>query len=597
MHRQAMTKQVENLLSWREGLAEATAEDDQLFAGSARRVQKGRFLEAWSIDALPALAWLLDLGHSPPRLVCGPDVEVFEDGFFEGCWAGDFSARDFDTARHVFGSGARQVGEGWLVVSPSHTMEAIYLLSQQAGPLVSNSLAFLCAWAEIELPFDRGIVARLFTASDGVGHYVRELFEGPGWSIRRACFDNLAIGPDGVRYLAKPGVEARFTDFSAYETYLLAALALVVANGADPLRRFRYELSSTCSSGYDSTACTALAAKLGARRAFTIRGARGGGSDSGRPVIERLGLEVIEVDRPRRPKGPSFPEAEFIGTGMSGAEFSLFPLGPHLRHTILFSGFFGGDLWGLEGPVSRTGRQDDTSGGSMAEFRLRCGFVHLPVPWIGFESLPELRRLCHSEAMKAWRTGTGYERPIARRLAEENGVPRGSFGTKKRATAFPFHYAPFWWSEAALAELRELERQRLGAWRGWLPYQLDKLVRTCAFTTFFAMRKLCKLVRLEKRLDDLRARLVPSFHRWEWTHPRYGSLAFLWGQSRIRSRYPRACDLEHHLHRSDRSRRCSAPDDERLGGGWRAHSPADPPLAPRHRTGRRWQRLLRSGSG
>ena len=156
---------------------------------------------------------------------------------------------DFDTARHVFGSGAKQAGEDWLVVSPSHTMEAIYLLVQPAGHLVSNSLAFLCSWTEIELPFDRGIAARLFSAADGVEDYERELFEGPGWSIRRACFDNLAIGPDGVRYLAKPAVEERFTDFSAYETYLVAALASVVANGTDPLRRVRYELSSTCSSG------------------------------------------------------------------------------------------------------------------------------------------------------------------------------------------------------------------------------------------------------------------------------------------------------------------------------------------------------------
>ena len=225
---------------------------------------------------------------------------------------------------------------------------------------------------------------------------------------------------------------------------------------------------------------------------------------------------------------------------MSGAEFPLFALGPQLRHTILLSGFFGGDLWGLEGPVSRTGRQDDTSGGSIAEFRLRCGFVHLPVAWIGFESLPELRRLCHSEAMKAWRTGTRYERPIARRLVEESGVPRGSFGTSKRATSMSFNYGPFWWSKAALTELRELERQHLGAWREWLAYRLDGLVRTCAFTSFFAVRKLCKLVGLENRLDDLRARLVPRFHRLEWTHPRYGSLAFLWGQAKIRDRYPKA---------------------------------------------------------
>ena len=89
----------------------------------------------------------------------------------------------------------------------------------------------------------------LFSAADGVEDYVRELFQGPGWSIHRACCDNLAIGPDGVRYVAKPAVEARFTDFAAYEAYLLAVLASVVANGTDPLRRFRYELSSTCSSG------------------------------------------------------------------------------------------------------------------------------------------------------------------------------------------------------------------------------------------------------------------------------------------------------------------------------------------------------------
>ena len=496
------------------------------------------------LEELPPLAWLLDLQRSPPTLVCGADVEIFEDGFFEGCWAGDFSTRDFDTACHVFGSGARQVGGSWLVVSPSHTMEAVYLLVRQAGPLASNSLAFLCAWAEIELPFDRSIATRLFTAADGVDSYTRELFRGPDWSICRACFDNLEIGPDGVRYLAKPALEARFSDFTAYEAYLLAALASVVANGADPLRRFRYEISSTCSSGYDSTASTALAARLGARRAFTISGARGGGSDSGRPVIEQLGLEVVEVDRPLRPEGPGFPEAEFIGAGASGAEFPMFTLGPDLHHTLLLSGYFGGDLWGLEGPVSRTGRQDDTLGGSMAEFRLRCSFVHLPVAWIGFESLPELRRLCHSEAMRPWRVETGYERPIARRLLEESGVSRGSFGTVKRATAISFDYASFWWSKAALAELRELERRQLGTWRAWLAYHLDGLARSCAFTTYFAVRRLCKQAGLEKRLDDLRTRLVPSFYRLKMTHPRYGSLAFLWGQAKIRSRYPKARDVE-----------------------------------------------------
>ena len=130
-----------------------------------------------------------------------------------------------------------------------------------------------------------------------------ELFQGPGWSIHRACFDNLAIGPDGLRYQVKPAVEARFSDFSAYETYLLAALAAVAANGADPLRRFGYELSSTCSSGDDLTACTALAAKLGARRAFTISGARGGGSDSGRASSSGSGSRSSKSIARFDPKG------------------------------------------------------------------------------------------------------------------------------------------------------------------------------------------------------------------------------------------------------------------------------------------------------
>lgn len=495
------------------------------------------------LEQLPPLAWLLDLRTLPPTLVCGSDVETFDDAFFEGCWAGDFSERDFTSARHVFGSGAMRASDGWLVVTPSHTLDAVYLLVQRNGHVVSNSLTFLVSWGELELPFDRGIAERLISIRDGTDCYVRDLFAGPGWSIRRASFDNLEIGPQHHRYVPKPALTERFTDFPAYSTYLLDALAAVVANGADPRRRFPYELASTCSSGYDSTACTVLAAKLGARRALTIAGARGGGSDSGRAIIERLGLDCVEVGRPARPDGLDFPEAEFIATGMSGAEFPFAAFGPHVRHTILLTGLGGERLWGVEGPVSRNAHQDDDpAGASMAEFRLRCGFVHLPVGWIGFESQPELRRICQSEEMRPWRAGTGYERPIARRLAEESGVPRGSFGTSKRAAAICFNYASFWWSAAALAELRELERQHLGAWREWLAYHLDGLARTCAFTTFYAVRRLSKLVGREQRLDRLRARLVPNSHRFEWTHPRYGSLAFLWGQAKIRGRYPRARD-------------------------------------------------------
>ena len=133
-------------------------------------------------------------------------------------------------------------------------------------------------------------------------------------------------------------------------------------------------------------------ASLGARRAFTIAGAPGGGSDSGRATIERLGLDVVEVGRPARPDGLGFSEAEFIVTGLSGAEFPFAAFGPHIRHMILLTGLGGERLWGVDGPVSRDAHQnDDPAGASLAEFCRRCSFVHLPVGWIGFESQPELQ--------------------------------------------------------------------------------------------------------------------------------------------------------------------------------------------------------------
>jgi hypothetical protein len=509
----------------------------------------GEPLEVVSSGGLPPLAWLLDLKRPRPMLVCGSDVEVFKDGFFEGCWAGDFAARDFGTARHVFGSGATRPSDGrWLVTTASHLCDAVYMLERDGRYVVSNSLAFLTRWAELELPFDPGIAARMVSVRAGVDGYERLLFQGDGWSIRRACFDNLEVGVGEPRWVAKPALSQRFMSFESYERYLLDQLRLAAANGTDPRRLGApYELTSTCSSGYDSSACAALVASLGARKAFTIVDARGGGSDSGRHLLDRLGLRAVEVKRPPRPSGQEFTEAEFIATGMGGDEFPFAAFGPYLRRSILVTGFNGGDMWGCEGAVSRNARRhDEPAGASLAEFRLRCGFVHVPIGWIGFESQPELRRLCLSPEMAPWETGTSYERPIARRLLEERGVPRGEFGVVKRATSMTFYFASYWWSKAALAELRRLEHKHLPNIAERLAYRVGGLWKTGAFTAYFAAKRLGKQLGLAKTLDAWRDRLFPNFWGAAYAHPRYGSMAMLWGQAKIRDRYPRARDLDIH---------------------------------------------------
>ena len=70
-----------------------------------------------------------------------------------------------------------------------------------------------------------------------------------------------------------------------------------------------------------------------------------------------------------------------------------------------------------------------------SEFRLRVGFAHVPVPRIGTRYPATLNRISRSTELAPYSLGGSYDRPIARRIAEEAGVPREAFGQVKTATA------------------------------------------------------------------------------------------------------------------------------------------------------------------
>ena len=494
-------------------------------------------------DRVTACAWLLEVRGRQATLIHGADVELVGEGWFEGCWAGEFAAGGFDRARHVFGSGGKRTDHGWLIVTPSHLVEAVYIVKRGQRCLVSNSLAFVTRWAGVEIPFDPGLAGRILSTRRGIDAYERDLAHGAGWSLHRAAFDNLLIVEGEPRWIPKPTAPPRPLDFTSYRSFVSTVLAELTANANVPGRVKRYQLGATCSSGYDSTACAVLAAELGAHRGFSIAAARGGGADSGGALLEQLGMTAIEAPRPTPREISDCAEAEFIATGMGGDEYPFLAFAPHLPGTLLLTGFNGGDMWGVEGAVSRTAvTLEEPAGASLAEFRLRTGFVHVPVGWIGFEWQPELRSLCLSPAMAPWHLGTDYERPIARRIIEERGIPRGSFGTVKRATSMTFYFSSHWWSRAALAELAACERHELPRLTERLAYRLRSLWRTAILTSYFGIKRLLKTVGWGKRLDKLRDRFVADFWGYAYRHPRYVGMAFVWAQRRIRLRYPTAGD-------------------------------------------------------
>jgi hypothetical protein len=106
---------------------------------------------------------------------------------------------------------------------------------------------------------------------------------------------------------------------------------------------------------------------------------------------------------------------------------------------LLYTGFHGDKVWSRGGAApSRDIVRGDASGLSMAEFRLRVGFLNLGVPFIGCVQHPSIHEVSNSLEMRPWCLGGEYDRPIPRRLVEEAGVPREWFGQTKKAAAIPF---------------------------------------------------------------------------------------------------------------------------------------------------------------
>jgi hypothetical protein len=74
-----------------------------------------------AIPELPPQAWLFErIAAGKGRLLHGPAVYLYNDGFVEGCLAAK-AREDLRGVAHVFGSGLSTRGHSWLFITPSHT--------------------------------------------------------------------------------------------------------------------------------------------------------------------------------------------------------------------------------------------------------------------------------------------------------------------------------------------------------------------------------------------------------------------------------------------------------------------------------------------
>ncbi|HUH08884.1 MAG TPA: hypothetical protein VML96_13875, partial [Egibacteraceae bacterium] len=168
----------------------------------------------------------------------------------------------------------------------------------------------------------------------------------------------------------------------------------------------------------------------------------------------------------------------------------------------------------------------DLSGCSMTEFRLRLDSVHVPIAVFGMTEQPSLQAVARGPEMARWSVGGRYDQPIPRRIAEEAGIPRGSFATRKRAATAVIHlHGESALSRSSLELVRQFARAEGGEFRLPPRAQLTRWQRTLIY---YAHR-----LRLGTIVRGLEA------HRRTLMHfpPVPGSLLIRWAVARIRPRY------------------------------------------------------------
>lgn len=415
-------------------------------------------LQALINSFLPKLAWIADVDckNDIVTLFHGSSVEARTKFFIEGVWNGPFQDGEFANTDCVFGTGGIVTSDLICFVPSASTVDSLYYKEEGAHVIVSNSLPLLLGYLgdslDLRCPEYPEICDSIMA---GINHYRRDIPTKKG-KVHRQLYRNLKVSQEGVFESEKPKPQ-RFREFEEYRDYLRDNYALIVANARDSARTESLEILSTQSTGYDTTAVNAIAGTFGIDKVFTVTKAKSVGQlahqeeghspdDDGSDICRSLSLPCISIDR--RAFTEEFQdECLFYSALFHNQDVNILEIGRQIiKPSLLLTGH-GGAIWyprlsraellGEDLPGSEL-NSTDSGGLGLAEWRLVVGFIHLPLPHIGARQKQEILGITESAAMDPWRLGRLYDRPIARRIAEEAGVPRSFFGQKKKGSVVIF---------------------------------------------------------------------------------------------------------------------------------------------------------------
>jgi hypothetical protein len=389
--------------------------------------------EITSACMLPTLAWAaLIVPHRPTvRVLAGDGVIHRDNVFWEGLSLTPESPEAAPAQHFPLSTGGLAQADQVTFWTPGHFLDRLFLIQGSGGTFVSNSLPFALRVSGAELA--RGYLHYPWQFGHITAHsQTAPLERGRVWIISNA---NLVIGRDGnIRVSRKPAAP-QFADYGEYIDLVHAFLDHVAdanrQNAGGP-----YVPIATLSSGYDSPAAAVLAKRIGLTQAISICDSRAGSGDedSGEAVARHLGLKIRVIRRTQYLTAGWAAERLFYVFGLP-EDIYMYPFAADLKRTLLVTGVHGDIIWDRNVPSADGTWSWDPGGATLQEFRLRVGFVHLPPALYGWRHHGDLIKISRSSELAPWSLGTSYDRPIARRLVEEAGVPRELFGMKKRAVS------------------------------------------------------------------------------------------------------------------------------------------------------------------
>lgn len=485
-------------------------------------------LELTEDRALPRLAWLLQRDEKAwIRVRHGEWVESLPNGFVEGVWNGSFAVADFTQTDCFFGTGGMCRDGKFIVVSSASTNDFCYYAERGGSFWVSNSMCLLLASMGDALdPANERYIEINNSVLKGVRRYQEKIPTLQG-EIHRLMYRNLELSSDGLCLIDKP-MAPQFCEFADYKRYLSENYGLIAKNARDTARRRIIRLASTQSKGYDTTAINAIAAPHGLDIVFSIAKGKGHGKfadqdeadevdDSGGEIGEVLGFVCTYIDRRAIQKDSTNEHLYYASlhasedTNFAGMDAHIKeptavligPLGEITSPWRYYYNYYGRSEAGIE-DMERA----DHGGNGLGEVRLRSGFITLPFFYMGARRRREIMDICDSADMDPWRLNNNYDRPMARRMAEEGGVPRELFGQKKYATAMVFTPPILPFNDALREEyIAFLDRERLQARWKW---KLLPLVRKInQFIWFSSPRQNLAMYYLQRVIGKLTNR--PGF--------------------------------------------------------------------------------------